>query len=163
MNITTVIAVYAALSDKEVRLKKELAELRSDYARLEGAVEEGIRDRYVRLRKQRGASTVVGGGGLPLLMTRSIRVPAGTVGMSVPPSLIRSAALRRSKATAFSIESQVSQRLPGPRLEWGSNNGHPTYIRKSAPISRKSHGERSRALGKPVIDTLMISCARAFA
>lgn len=50
----------AALSDKEVRLKKELADLKSDYTRLEGAVEEGIRDRYVRLRKQRGASTVVG-------------------------------------------------------------------------------------------------------
>lgn len=49
-----------ALADKESRLKKELAELKSDYARLEEAVEEGVRDRYVRLRKQRGATTVVG-------------------------------------------------------------------------------------------------------
>jgi uncharacterized protein len=49
-----------ALTDKEVRLQKELADLKSDYSRLEGAVEEGVRDRYVRLRKQRGATTVVG-------------------------------------------------------------------------------------------------------
>jgi len=50
----------AALVDKEVRLKRELAELKSDYDRLESAVEEGVRERYVRLRKQRGATTVVG-------------------------------------------------------------------------------------------------------
>lgn len=50
----------AALTDKETRLKKEAAELKSDYGRLESAVEEGVRERYVRLRKQRGASTVVG-------------------------------------------------------------------------------------------------------
>jgi predicted nucleic acid-binding Zn-ribbon protein len=50
----------AALADKEIRLKKEADELKSDYSRLESAVEEGVRDRYVRLRKQRGASTVVG-------------------------------------------------------------------------------------------------------
>ncbi len=49
-----------ALADKEVRLKKELADLKSDYNRLTDAVEEGVRDRYVRLRKQRGATTVVG-------------------------------------------------------------------------------------------------------
>jgi uncharacterized protein len=49
-----------ALADKEVRLKKELAELKSDYNRLAEAVDEGVRDRYVRLRKQRGATTVVG-------------------------------------------------------------------------------------------------------
>ena len=50
----------ASLADKEVRLKRELAELKSDYDRLASAVEEGVRDRYVRLRKQRGATTVVG-------------------------------------------------------------------------------------------------------
>lgn len=50
----------AALADKEVRLKRELADLKSDYDRLAAAVEEGVRDRYIRLRKQRGATTVVG-------------------------------------------------------------------------------------------------------
>lgn len=49
-----------ALADKEVRLKRELAELKSDYDRLSSAVEESVRDRYIRLRKQRGATTVVG-------------------------------------------------------------------------------------------------------
>jgi uncharacterized protein len=48
------------LADKEVRLTKELADLKSDYARLSEAVDETVRDRYVRLRKQRGATTVVG-------------------------------------------------------------------------------------------------------
>jgi predicted nucleic acid-binding Zn-ribbon protein len=50
----------AALNDKEVRLKKELETLQSDYSRLEEAVEEGVRDKYIRLRRQKGASTVVG-------------------------------------------------------------------------------------------------------
>jgi len=50
----------SAISEKEVRLKRELTELKSDYDRLEAAVEEGVRERYVRLRKQRGATTVVG-------------------------------------------------------------------------------------------------------
>ena len=50
----------AALIDKEARLKRELTDLKSDYSRIESAVEEGVRDRYVRLRKQRGATTVVG-------------------------------------------------------------------------------------------------------
>lgn len=49
-----------SLADKEVRLKRELAELKSDYTKLEEAVEESVRDRYIRLRKQRGANTVVG-------------------------------------------------------------------------------------------------------
>ncbi len=49
-----------ALADKEARLKRELTELKSDYDRLAEAVEEGVRDRYIRLRKQRGATTVVG-------------------------------------------------------------------------------------------------------
>ena len=50
----------ASLIDKEARLKKELTELKSDYSRIEEAVDETVRDRYVRLRKQRGSSTVVG-------------------------------------------------------------------------------------------------------
>jgi predicted nucleic acid-binding Zn-ribbon protein len=50
----------AALVDKEARLKRELADLKSDYGRIEEAVEEGVRERYVRLRKQRGSTTVVG-------------------------------------------------------------------------------------------------------
>ncbi len=50
----------AALADKEVRLKRELTELKSDYDRLSAAVEEGVREKYIRLRKQRGATTVVG-------------------------------------------------------------------------------------------------------
>src|ERR1051325_2224142 len=49
-----------ALADKETRLKRELADLKSDYDRLAAAVEEGVRQRYIRLRKQRGATTVVG-------------------------------------------------------------------------------------------------------
>ena len=55
-----VAVAKAALADKEVRLKKELAELQSDYDRVASAVEEGVRDKYIRLRKQRGATTVVG-------------------------------------------------------------------------------------------------------
>lgn len=50
----------SSLADKEVRLKRDLTELKSDYDRLTSAVEEGVRDRYIRLRKQRGATTVVG-------------------------------------------------------------------------------------------------------
>ncbi|MDB6039222.1 MAG: putative zinc ribbon domain protein, partial [Verrucomicrobiales bacterium] len=38
----------------------ELADLKTDYTNLEGAVEEGVRDKYRRLRKQKGGSTVVG-------------------------------------------------------------------------------------------------------
>jgi predicted nucleic acid-binding Zn-ribbon protein len=49
-----------SLVDKEARLRRELEDLKSDYARLEEAVEESVRDRYVRLRKQRGATAVVG-------------------------------------------------------------------------------------------------------
>jgi predicted nucleic acid-binding Zn-ribbon protein len=50
----------ASLANKELRLKKELDELKADYDRLKEAVEEGVLDRYLRLRKQKGASTVVG-------------------------------------------------------------------------------------------------------
>lgn len=48
------------LTTKEQRLKAELQELKADYGRLEAAVEEGVRERYTRLRKQKGANTVVG-------------------------------------------------------------------------------------------------------
>ena len=50
----------ASLADKEVRLKKELETLKADYSQLEGAVDESVRDKYIRLRKQRGGTTVVG-------------------------------------------------------------------------------------------------------
>jgi uncharacterized protein len=53
-------AAKVALSDKETRLKKELAELKGDYQRVESAVEESVRERYVRLRRGKGANTVVG-------------------------------------------------------------------------------------------------------
>lgn len=53
-------AAKIALADKEVRLNKELAELKADYQRLEAAVDEAVRDRYARLRKGKGANTVVG-------------------------------------------------------------------------------------------------------
>lgn len=50
----------AGLNQKETRLKKELEELKADYGRLQEAVDEGVRDKYLRLRRQRGATTVVG-------------------------------------------------------------------------------------------------------
>jgi predicted nucleic acid-binding Zn-ribbon protein len=50
----------AAIATREQRLTKELADLKTDYTNLEGAVEEGVRDKYRRLRKQKGGSTVVG-------------------------------------------------------------------------------------------------------
>jgi len=53
-------AAKVGLADKEVRLKKELADLRADYDRLQSDVDEEVRDRYVRLRKLKGATTVVG-------------------------------------------------------------------------------------------------------
>jgi predicted nucleic acid-binding Zn-ribbon protein len=58
--IKDIDAAKASLLDKETRLKKELESLKSDYSRLEGAVEESVRDRYIRLRKQKGANSVVG-------------------------------------------------------------------------------------------------------
>lgn len=53
-------AARKALADKQVRLKKDLETLKADYGRLESAVDEGVRDRYVRLRRSKGANTVVG-------------------------------------------------------------------------------------------------------
>jgi predicted nucleic acid-binding Zn-ribbon protein len=50
----------AALAQREQALGKQLAELQSDYARLTSGIEEGILARYQRLRKQKGANTVVG-------------------------------------------------------------------------------------------------------
>ena len=48
------------LSDKESRMRKELDSLKSDYNKLTEAVDESVRDRYTRLRKQKGINTVVG-------------------------------------------------------------------------------------------------------
>jgi predicted nucleic acid-binding Zn-ribbon protein len=49
-----------ALADRETRLKRELAELKADYDKLSDSVHEDIRNKYIRLRKQKGGSTVVG-------------------------------------------------------------------------------------------------------
>lgn len=49
-----------ALADREVRLKKQLAELEQGYAELEAAVEPDALSRYLRLRKTKGGSAVVG-------------------------------------------------------------------------------------------------------
>jgi predicted nucleic acid-binding Zn-ribbon protein len=49
-----------ALDDKETRLKKEFETLKSDYSRLEEAVEESVREKYIRLRRLKGSTTVVG-------------------------------------------------------------------------------------------------------
>lgn len=48
------------LDNKEQRLKAEFETLKADYGRLEAAVDEGVRERYKRLRRQKGANTVVG-------------------------------------------------------------------------------------------------------
>jgi uncharacterized protein len=50
----------AALTDREQRLQKELADLKIDYSNLENTVDESARDRYRRLRRQKGGTTVVG-------------------------------------------------------------------------------------------------------
>lgn len=49
-----------ALNDREVSLKKQLDELRSDHAKLVEAVEEGARAKYDRLRRSKGGTAVVG-------------------------------------------------------------------------------------------------------
>lgn len=48
------------LNDKEIRLKKEIETLKADYQQLQNAVDESVRERYIRLRKQKGSNTVVG-------------------------------------------------------------------------------------------------------
>ena len=49
-----------ALADREVRLKKQLADLEQGYAELEAAVEPDTLSRYLRLRKTKGGIAVVG-------------------------------------------------------------------------------------------------------
>jgi uncharacterized protein len=49
-----------ALADREVSLKKQLEELKSDHQRLVEGVEEGARARYDRLRRSKGGTAVVG-------------------------------------------------------------------------------------------------------
>jgi uncharacterized protein len=48
------------IANKEQRLRAELQELKANYDRLESAVDESVRDKYTRLRKQKGSNTVVG-------------------------------------------------------------------------------------------------------
>jgi uncharacterized protein len=49
-----------ALGDREISLKKQLDELKSDHARLVEAVDEGARAKYDRLRRSKGGTAVVG-------------------------------------------------------------------------------------------------------
>jgi len=49
-----------ALDEREETLKKQLTELESDYQELAAAVEETVRTRYQRIRKQKGETSVVG-------------------------------------------------------------------------------------------------------
>lgn len=53
-------AAKKGLAEKEVRLKRELEDLKSDYERLESAVDPTIREKYTRLRRSKGASSLVG-------------------------------------------------------------------------------------------------------
>ncbi len=55
-----IAAQLTTIDEREKRLTKELEDLRTDYLQLESAVDESVRDRYRRLRKQKGGSTVVG-------------------------------------------------------------------------------------------------------
>jgi uncharacterized protein len=56
----TVEGQVKALGEREVSLKRQLEELKSDHARLFDAVEEGARAKYERLRKSKGGTAVVG-------------------------------------------------------------------------------------------------------
>lgn len=49
-----------ALGDREISLKRQLEELKSDHEKLVEAVDEGARGRYERLRRSKGGSAVVG-------------------------------------------------------------------------------------------------------
>lgn len=50
----------ADLAEREKNLQSQLAEYEAGYDQLASAVEEGVRTRYQRLRKQKGGNTVVG-------------------------------------------------------------------------------------------------------
>lgn len=52
--------LIADLAVREQNLKKQLADLTEDYDQLRAAVDDDVRLRYERLRKQKGGSTVVG-------------------------------------------------------------------------------------------------------
>jgi uncharacterized protein len=49
-----------ALGDREISLKKQLEELKSDHSRLVESVEEGARTKYDRLRRSKGGTALVG-------------------------------------------------------------------------------------------------------
>jgi predicted nucleic acid-binding Zn-ribbon protein len=50
----------AKLTQREQAINKQLSDLESDYDRLTSAIDESVLNRYLRLRKQKGANTVVG-------------------------------------------------------------------------------------------------------
>jgi len=50
----------AELDAREQGLEKQLADLNADYEQLVGAVDEGVLNRYQRLRRHKGENTVVG-------------------------------------------------------------------------------------------------------
>jgi uncharacterized protein len=56
----TVEKQMAALAERETNLKRQLEELKSDYPKLVEAVNEDIRPRYERLKKNKGTNAVVG-------------------------------------------------------------------------------------------------------
>ena len=56
----TVDAQVRALGDREISLKRQLEELKSDHAKLTEAVEPSAFARYERLRKSKGGTAVVG-------------------------------------------------------------------------------------------------------
>lgn len=58
--VKNVDAQIKALNDREVSLKKQLDELRSDHDKLAEAVEEGARGKYDRLRRSKGGTAIVG-------------------------------------------------------------------------------------------------------
>jgi uncharacterized protein len=58
--VKNVDAQIKALNDREVSLKKQLDELRSDHEKLAEAVEEGARGKYDRLRRSKGGTAIVG-------------------------------------------------------------------------------------------------------
>jgi uncharacterized protein len=58
--VKQVEAQIKALNDREVSLKKQLDELRSDHEKLAEAVEEGARAKYDRLRRSKGGTAIVG-------------------------------------------------------------------------------------------------------
>jgi predicted nucleic acid-binding Zn-ribbon protein len=58
--LKTVEGQIKALGDREISLKRQLDELKSDHEKLVEGVEEGARARYERLRRTKGGTALVG-------------------------------------------------------------------------------------------------------